>query len=122
MPGVGNTRFVSMTAVTTDEVRGGIFDATAYPYVTAYVTGTGTISGGTVSFEEADYAEFQMPYTGTWSDLGSSYDVTASGLSGGGQEVVHFPLAKFRYIRPFIEAAIAGGGSISVTFVGMGPS
>lgn len=122
MPGVGNARFVSMTAVTTDEVRGGIFDATVYPYVTAYVTGTGTISGGTVSFEEADYADAQMPYTGTWSDLGSGYDVTASGLSGGATQVVHLPVRKYRFVRPFIEAAITGGGSISVTFAGMGPS
>lgn len=122
MPGVGNTRFTSMTAVTADETRGLIFDATAYPYVTAYVTGTGTIVSGLLSFETADYAEASFPYTGTWADFGSSYDVTASGLSGGGQEAVVFPVAKFRFIRPFIETAIGGGGSVSVVFVGMGPS
>lgn len=122
MPGVGTTRFSSMTGVTTDEVRGGIFDATMFTYVTAYVTGTGTITGGTVSFEEADYPEKDFPYTGVWGDLGSGYDVTASGLSGGGQAVVHFPMAKFQFVRPFIEAAITGGGSVAVVFAGTGPS
>lgn len=122
MPGVGVTRFQSMSAVTTDEARGGIFDATQFPYVTAYVTGAGTIASGKVSFEEADYEPKEMPYTGTWSNLGTDYDVTALDLSGGKQEAVHFPTAKFRFIRPFIETAIGGGGSVSVVFVGTGPS
>lgn len=122
MPGVGNVRFTSMQAVITDEVRGGVFDATAYPYVTAYAKGTGTISSGKISFEEADYDPAEFPYTGTWSLLPSTYDITATGLSGGAQTAVHFPPAKYRFVRPFIETAIGGGGSVSVVFVGMGPS
>jgi hypothetical protein len=122
MPGVGTTRFTAMSGVITDEVRGGIFDATAFPYVTAYVSGTGTINAGKISFEEADYAEKEMPYTGTWSNLGATYDVTASGLSGGKQQAIHFPVAKYRFVRPFIETAIGGGGSVSVVFVGTGAS
>lgn len=122
MPGVGPTRFTAMSGVITDEQRGGIFDATQYPYVTAFVTGTGTIASGLVSFEEADYDPAASPYTGTWSDLGSSYDVTASGLTGGATQAVHFPVAKFRFVRPFIETAIGGGGSVSVVFVGTGAS
>lgn len=122
MPGVGNIRFTSMTAVITDEVRGAIFDATAYPYITAYAKGTGTTSSGKISFEEADYAQSEFPYTGTWSLLPSTYDVAATGLSGGQQTAVRFPVGKYRYIRPFIETAIGGGGSVDVVFVGMGPS
>lgn len=122
MPGVGTTRQVSMIGISADETRGLIFDATQFPYVTAYVVSTGTTSSGVVSFEEADYPEKDIPYTGTWSDLGSSYDVTVSAISGGGQEAVHFPVSKFRYVRPFIETAIGGGGSIAVVFVGTGPS
>ncbi len=122
MPGVGTTRFSAMSAVTDDETRGSYLDASHLPYLTAYVSGTGTISGGTVSFEEADWAPDALPYSGTWSDLGSTYDVTASNLSGGKQIAVHFPVGKYHFIRPFIEAAIAGGGSVSVVFVGTGPS
>lgn len=122
MPGVGNTRFVSMSGFVTDEQRGAIFNATAYPYVTAFVSGAGTINAGKVSFEEADYEPDSPEYAGTWSLLPSSYDVTASSLTGGKQQAVHFPLAKYRAIRPFIETAIGGGGSVSVVFVGMGPS
>jgi hypothetical protein len=111
-----------MSGVTADEQRGGIFDATLYPSVTVFVTGTGTISSGKISFEEADYEPSALPYTGTWSVLPSDFDVTASDVSGGKQEAIHFPPAKYRFIRPFIETEIGGGGSIGVVFVGMGPS
>lgn len=121
MPGVGNQRFVSMTGVSADEVRGAIFDATAYPYVTAFVKGTGTIEAGAIQFEEADYDPSEFPSAG-WSNLGSSYAVTGTDVTAGGQEAIHFPVAKFRFIRPLIADEITGGGTISVVFVAMGPS
>lgn len=115
----GPTRAVSMTAVTADETRGRPFKALDYEYVTAYVSGTGTIASGVISFEEASWNEAtEVAYAGTWSDLGSDYDVTASDLSDGKMVAVHLPVSAYHFIRPFIETAIGGGGSVSVAFVG----
>lgn len=117
----GFARLVSMTGQTVDETRGIPLDASECPYVSAYVTGTGTINSGKISFEEADWNPTgEVPYAGTWSTFSSSYDVTASNLSGGKTQAVHFPVASYHFIRPFIETAIGGGGSVSVVLVGHG--
>lgn len=73
------------------------------------VKGTGTISGGTISIEEADTVD----YAGTWSVITT---VTASGLTGGAIQVVHID-GLIRALRARISAEITGGGSISASLV-----
>lgn len=114
-------RLVSMTNIIDDETRGVPFNAAAYPYLTAWVSGTGTINAGKISFEEADWnPQTETPYGGTWSVMANTYDVTASSLSGGKMLSVRFPVGRYSFIRPFIETAIGGGGSVSVVFTATG--
>lgn len=71
--------------------------------------GTGVVSGGIISIEEADVED----YAGTWSVITT---VTASNLDGGAIQVVHID-GLLRAIRARISTNIAGGGSISVVVV-----
>ena len=88
-------------------------DSIALPITSYYpqiiITGSGTISGGTVLIEESDEDE----YTGTWSLIQS---ITASGLNGGAKQIVHI-LATVRFIRVRVSSAILGGGNISADLV-----
>lgn len=86
------------------------FDAAQAELLTIAVVGNGTISGGTVLIEEAMWLETQMPYSGTWSTM---YTVTASGLSGGAQQLFHFPPSAYARYRVRISSNITGGGGVS---------
>jgi len=72
--------------------------------ITITVTGAGTISGGTVSIEEAS----SESYAGTWSIM---EDFPATDLTGGAQKVLHFK-GRYNAIRCRL-ASIAGGGTVS---------
>jgi len=113
-----------MLDVSDDAVRGQWIDATLLPYLAAYCTGSDdTLSAGLISFEEADFNPDETPggFGGTWSDMGSTYDVTAANLSDLAQVAVHFPVGKYRFIRPFIETAVSGG-TVTVVLVGTASS
>jgi hypothetical protein len=73
----------------------------------------GTISAGVVTFEEADWDEQEMIYSGTWSSIGT-LDVTALSTVTG-QAVVHLQVSDYAYIRARISTALTGGGKINVT-------
>ena len=74
------------------------------------VTGSGTITGGTIILEEA----FDPAYAGTWSQLAS---ITASTLTGGVIQNYHF-LGSLVAVRARISSDITGGGKISVDIIG----
>jgi len=74
---------------------------------TVVVTGVGTISGGTVSIEEADTES----YTGTWSVLAT---ITASALTGGAQQITHIA-GLLQAVRARVSSNITGGGTISAS-------
>ncbi len=99
-----------MNAVTTG--TGGILlVAGDSERLTISVLGSGTISGGTLILEESYYNPEGPVSAGTWSQLVS---VTASTLSGGVEQIYHFP-ASIWAVRARISSNITGGGTITVT-------
>lgn len=85
--------------------------------VSLYVRGIGTISGGTLLIEEADYGDDEAPYSGTWSQLAS---IACSDVTGGAQKGVHLTLGAYGYLRARISSNVTGGGSIAVVMLSDG--
>jgi len=120
--GVGPQRILSIDAAATDETLGKPFDATNYPYVTFWITGTGTTSSGVVTIEETDWddeATDSVPDTPFWSSIQT---VNASDVTGGARKAIHLTVSKYRYVRPRISTAIGGGGTITVVITASGAS
>lgn len=82
-----------------------------------YVRGAGTISGGTLLIEEADYGDDEAPYAGTWSQVAS---IACSDVTGGAQKGVHLSLGAYGYLRARISSAVTGGGTIAVVMLSDG--
>lgn len=97
-----------LDTATADE-SAGVRDMSGFDRIVTYITGTGTISGGTLVIEEAA----SVGYTGTWAAIGSS--VTLSDISGGKAAAVHLSDGAYRAIRWRLSDAVTGGGSVSVT-------
>jgi hypothetical protein len=85
--------------------------------VSLYVRGSGTITGGTLLIEEADYGDDESPYSGTWSQLTS---IACSDVTGGAQKGVHLNLGAYGYLRARISSAVTGGGAIAVVLLSDG--
>jgi hypothetical protein len=107
-------RVTSLSAATADETLGTPLNARGMEYISAYVEGTGTISGGVITIEEASY-EASTTYAGTWSELET---VDASMVTGGAQLAVHLQPGAYGFIRARVSTAITGGGSVSVYLEG----
>ena len=82
-----------------------------------YVRGIGTITGGTLLIEEADYGDDEAPYSGTWSQLTS---IACSDVTGNAQKGVHLSVGAYGYLRARISSAVTGGGSIAVVMLSDG--
>jgi hypothetical protein len=105
----------TLLALQTNAISGaGIQIATIprFMYHVFICTGTGTITGGTISIEEAA----DPSYTGTWSVIQT---VTATTLTAGAASAVHIT-GCYLALQARISVAIAGGGSISVSVAGWG--
>jgi hypothetical protein len=93
-------------------------DCSAYAYLTVYLIGTGTISGGTLTIEEAHLTD--GVYNGTWSEIGT---IAAADTSGGKQVAYHIggPGGAFAYsaVRVRLTDAVTGGGSITAVLRGL---
>lgn len=106
------------SAQTADETLGGWIDARGYSNITGYVYGSGTITSGVISFEEASAINTTSPppaslTTGSYSVVTTC---TASDVSGDVQKAYHFPPnAAYGWVRPRISTAIGGGGNTTVT-------
>ena len=77
-------------------------------YVTLYCAGTGTISSGTITIEEAHTST----YSGTWSQLAT---VASTNISTAVQ-AVHLT-GNYLFIRARISNNVSGGGNVTVTLV-----
>ena len=87
-----------------------------FPYVSIYVSGTGTTSSGVITVETADY-DPQMPqsgYAGTWSPVTT---INATDVDAGKQKLVSLTTASYAFIRTRITTVIGGGGSVSTTII-----
>lgn len=86
--------------------------------LTIVAQGSGTISTGAISIEEAYYDNIPppgfeahgIPYTGTWSVIQA---VTGSVITSGSQQIIHVQGSVWA-VRPRITTAIAGGGSVTI--------
>jgi hypothetical protein len=77
-------------------------------YINVAVAGTGTISSGVITIEEAATPD----YAGTWSAISTVSGTTVT----GGAVAVSRITGYVRAIRARVSTAIAGGGSVSVDF------
>lgn len=75
-----------------------------------YLRSIDTTSGGTILIEEADWGQWENPYSGTWSQIAS---IAASSFTGGAQTAYHITDCAYGYVRVRISAAITGGGTIT---------
>lgn len=97
---------------TADESQGIVVDLSAYQNIVGWLTGTGTITSGVVTIEEADYPGQGPFYGGTWSTITT---LTAANVTGGATQAYHFPTpAAYKFVRIRISTAIGGGGSIGL--------
>lgn len=76
--------------------------------------GSGTISTGVVTIEEAYWKPGQPEFAGTWSTITT---ISGASLTTGAQQTVHV-LGSAWAVRARISTAIAGGGSITGTVWG----
>lgn len=76
-----------------------------------YVIGSGTISAGTLIFEEADYAPNGLIYAGTWSAIASA-SVTLTSVSGGAQAAVHLVNGAYAFVRARFTVNVTGAGGL----------
>lgn len=78
--------------------------------VSFYLTGNGTTSGGTITYETSD----DPTYSGTWWPLATA--VNASDVSSNKKKVTVVD-GCYRCVRARISSDITGGGTISVRVV-----
>lgn len=88
--------------------------------VTIVVQGNGTISAGTLVLEEAYFAPVDgVPYPGTWSalpvDSAGNASIDLTDLSGGAQQVFHYPGSMWAVRARLTDAVTGTGGSVTVT-------
>ena len=98
---------VILAAVTADEAA-GVRMMQDFDRIVTYVTGTGTIDGGSLTIEEAA----DEGYLGTWSEIDT---VDLTDVTGGAGVAVHLDVAAYRAIRWRIDDAVTGGGSVTVS-------
>lgn len=90
-----------------------------YNNLTVYITGTGTVSSGTLLIEEAYWDESQgytAAYTGTWSQIKSLTGGTDFGTNA--QTGYHLTTSAYSHVRARISSNIGGGGNITVWLIG----
>lgn len=88
-------------------------DFTRKPWVKIFFVGTGTISGGAFTIEEAPTVD----YAGTWSPIGAAF--TASTVSGGKTLSVSLPVAAYAFVRVRESTPVSGGGTVDIYAVGI---
>lgn len=74
----------------------------------------GTIAGGVLTIEEADYDPSLGPgYGGAWSSITT---VTLTGLSAAiGQSAYHSSEASYAFVRVRLSTTVSGGGKVIVS-------
>ena len=107
-------RAALLTAVTTGSSQP--VDVSACNTIVLRLFSTGTTSGGTIIFEEAEWDELtQQPYTGTWSQIAS---IAASSFTGTASTMYHVSPNCFDKVRVRISSDITGGGTITASLRG----
>lgn len=106
------------TALLTDVTTGSsqAIDVSQCEALVLRLFSTGTTSGGTIIFEEADWDNLATaPYAGTWSQIAS---IAASSFTGTASTMYHVSPNAFSYVRIRISSDITGGGTITASLRG----
>lgn len=117
MTGQTPRRVTSLSNAITDETLGQYVDALGYPYIAVYAKGDGgTIDGGEITIEEADWSPEETPGGGSavWSAIST---ISGADLTDGAQKVSHLDLGVYHFVRARVSNAISGGGSVTVVIV-----
>jgi hypothetical protein len=117
MTGYAPFRSVLIDAKTVNGTVSAVIDCQGYTHLVGYVIGTGTISAGAVTFEEATF-DPTVPggtggYAGTWDAIGSP-------VTGVTDTVVaeHLAAGAYDKVRARITTGVTGGGSLTVVLCG----
>lgn len=113
MTGFAVKRVVMLNAVSDDETFSAPVNVEGYTALVVYVIPNGTVSGGSVTMNEAtiDPATDQ-PYAGTWKAIGSGITPSTGAVS-----VSHLTVAAYSLIQARVDTAITGGGTVTVVLV-----
>lgn len=110
----GSFRSVTLNAAQTG--TGTAINAAGRQGLVLYVRGTGTISTGVITVEEADFnPATESEYAGTWSSITT---INANTTTGGAQTAYHFTGLAYRYVRARITTNLTGGGNVTVVIAG----
>jgi hypothetical protein len=110
------------TNQTADETLGPWIDVRGRAHLVFYVTGTGTLTGGVITFEEAsplNWSSSTNPEvfgagTGGYSSITTA---TVSDVTAGLQKAYHPAVGAYCFVRARISTVLAGGGSVSCGLV-----
>lgn len=115
----GPKHVTCFTDKSADETYGPWIDARGYANVSFALTGTGTTSGGVITYEECQAVKDTSPLQAPGLSEGNYSVVTttnASDVTGGVQKVVHFPPnVAYGFVRSRISSAVTGGGTVTST-------
>ena len=115
---LNTTRVVLFKQKTADETTSAPVDCSGFSSVVLYLIGEGTISAGSITYEEAttDPTHSEQTYGGTWSAIGSA--VTASDVTGGKVKATHLARGAYHLVRARIDTAVEGaGGAVTAVLV-----
>lgn len=102
-----------LSAVSADETFSRPIDVRGYTHVAVYTIANGTVSSGQVTMQEACIdPNTDLPYSGTWDDVGSGIDP-----STGTVVASHLTVAAYSHLRARVNTAIGGGGTVTVVLV-----
>lgn len=117
MTGAVPLRAVLLSAVTADETFSVPVNCLGYRDLTTYVISDGTVSGGSVTMQEATY-DPQVPggtggYADTWATIGSAITPVTDSVVA-----THHTAGAYHWVRARIDTAIAGGATVTVVLIG----
>lgn len=120
-PGAPITKTLLQNAID-DETLSPWVDVRGRPYVTLYVSSTGTTSSGVITFEEmcpvgVDGQPSPPPFGAATDNYASISTKNAIDTSAGKQAAIALTVRHYAFVRARISTVIGGGGSVSVVLV-----
>ncbi len=95
-------------------------DVTGCPWNAAWVEGSGTIAGGTVTVQTAVVMDNAgEPAEADWVTAGVT--ISASGASAGAQAYVQVPIGAYMFLRLRLTTPLSGGGTLTGMILSVGP-
>ncbi len=99
--GVNNSHYTLLFSAATETTVPEARNLTAFEAIVVYLIGTGEVSAGVVTIEEANSPD----YAGTWSVIGTVNGTTLANAT----IAYHLPFSAYRFVRVRISTTIEGG-------------